>query len=270
MEHVPVPAYTIDAELLKTAIRDANYHMGGLRCLLLFQLTHDFFAEVKREVERICDAETGSSVSDPGHITHWTGPRGEVRQFSLLNASGRFDDFRTDHDMSCLGKRFHHADRYPSLNRLIRLFPHCVNFRINTLGARSRLSAHEEHSVVLTRSGTVALRLRLHLPVLTNSGAVLTLDGEVYHLEPGSVYFINHGCVHSARNSGESRRVHLVWDMLLTREVFRSVFEQATDNPWVTRPAGGIQIPAFVKTERMGAYVGLPPLVRREDADVIS
>jgi hypothetical protein len=30
-----------------------------------------------------------------------------VTQFSLLNMAGRYDDYSTDHDLSCLGKSFH-------------------------------------------------------------------------------------------------------------------------------------------------------------------
>ena len=88
--------------------------------------------------------ETASIAGDPGHVTNWTRPQGLVRQFSLLNRSGRFDDFSADHDLTCLGKSFHAADRYPALARLVKGFPHAVNFRINAMAPGARLPPHEE------------------------------------------------------------------------------------------------------------------------------
>ena len=60
-------------------------------------------------------------------------------QFSLLNASGFYYDFRNDHDLSCFGRRFRAASTYPALAQLIDLFPHTVNFSINLLRAQDGL-----------------------------------------------------------------------------------------------------------------------------------
>src|SRR5688572_27649208 len=198
-----------DGEIL-SGIRDGNYHQGGIRCLKLLRADETYFGRLQAEVERLCRTECGSKVGDAGHITNWTRPRGEVVQFSLLNASGRYDDFRADDDGSCFGKRFHGSRTYPAVAQLVDLFPHTVNFRINLLGPGASLSRHEEHTLIRTRAGSVALRLRFHLPVCTNPGAEIVLDGEVYRLEAGTVYFVNHGCVHSARNGDDQNRVHLV------------------------------------------------------------
>ncbi|MFE6834120.1 aspartyl/asparaginyl beta-hydroxylase domain-containing protein [Streptomyces sp. NPDC057705] len=188
------------------------------------------------------------SLADaPGHVTAWTGPRGRVEQFSLLNASGRCDDFSRDHDLSCFGKRFHHGGRYPALSALIGSLPHLVNFRVNVLGPGASLAPHEEHSVVRARSGAVGIRARFHLPLATHPAATLLLDGDVHRLEAGTVYLVNHGCVHAAENGGPSDRIHLVWDMLLTAEAAAAMFGQGP------APAG------FTRTPRRS----VPPAGRR-------
>jgi hypothetical protein len=211
------------AELL-AAIRAADRHEGGLRFLRLLGVEPAFFATLRGEVERLVADEQPSSVSRPGHVTGWTGPYGDVLQYSLLNRSSRYDDWSSDHDLSCFGKRFRDEERYPALGRLVAELPHLVNARVSVLGPGAGLSPHEEHSVFETAAGTLAVRARLHLPVVTNPHAELTLDGAVHHLRAGVVHFVNHGCVHAAVNAGRQPRIHLIFDELLTAEAFDVLF----------------------------------------------
>jgi len=62
------------------ALADVNTHGPGPRTLKLFKVREP------------------SSVGDYDHVTNWTQPFGQAVQFSLLNASGRFDDTSTDHN----------------------------------------------------------------------------------------------------------------------------------------------------------------------------
>jgi hypothetical protein len=247
-------------------IREAAYHQGGIRCLQLMHVNESFFRLLRREIERLCQLESPSDVRGKDHVTNWTRPKGEVRQFSLLNSSGQFSDFSQDHDFSCLGKTFHAASHYPTLARFIGFFPHTINFRINLMGPRACLAAHEEHPLFISRTGSVALRLRFHLPIVTDHKAELTLDGFVYCLVPGTIYLVNHGCVHSARNGADDPRIHLVWDELLTSEVFAFMFEDVPDREVLCRIPPGEREPNAVRTERVGAFLSLPPLVTREQA----
>lgn len=259
----------MNTEALLTGIRDANYHEGGIRCLQIFRVEEAYFSELQREVKRLCQDQTGSKANESGHITHWAGPRGEVVQYSLLNRSSRYDDFHSDHDLSSFGKRFHGAAKYPGLARLASLFPEATNFRVNSMGPQARLSPHEEHSVIRTQAGSVALRIRLHLPVFTNPAAELMLDGEIYHLEAGIMYFVNHGCVHSACNGGNDIRVHLVWDVLLTRNAYSFLFKDEPPDGMLKRFAETEQVPRCLRTEKVGAYARIAPQVTREQADWI-
>lgn len=244
----------MNARELLEGIRDADRHRGGIRCLRLLQLDDATFRELANDVERLCARQHPSVVSDPAHITNWTRPFGEVLQYSLLNASGRYDDFSDDHELTCFGKRFHEAAEYPALHRFIARFPHAVNFRINVLGRGAGLSPHEEQVFVPLRSGRAGARLRFHLPIVSNERAELTLDGDVYHLDEGTLYFVNHGCVHAAKNGGDAARIHLVWDMLFTRETFDVMFAS-------TEPVA----PTPLRVQRMGAHRALPPRVAIDD-----
>lgn len=251
---------------LLQGIRDGNYHKSGIRCLQLFSVEEIFLNQLQADVERLCRTERGSKARDADHITNWTRPSGEVVQFSLLNASGRYDDFRSDHDLSCFGKRFHGGSTYRALAQLTDLFPHAVNFRVNLMGPRAGLSPHEEHTVIRTHAGSVALRTRFHLPVFTNPDAEMMLDGEVYRLEEGTVYFVNHGCVHSAHNGGSENRIHLVWDMLLTREAFELMFEEMVPAYPLRRLNESEWHAVPVRRERVGDYERIAPLVDEDQA----
>lgn len=249
-------------------LRDGDLHQGGIRCLRLLRLELSYFDSLRAEVVRLVGAETASVAGDLGHVTRWTRPRGVIRQFSLLNRSGRFEDFSTDHDLSCVGKRFDAAARFPSLARLVAGFPHAVNFRISAMAPGARLPPHEEHLLFRTRAGTVGMRLRCHLPILTETAAVLTLDGEVYHLEPGAIHLVNHGCVHAAANDGAGERIHLIWDTLLTRETFDILAGAACPHFPAVQIAAEDRVPTPLRRERIGPFVALPPRVPAEAGSI--
>jgi len=206
------------------SIAAANYHRPGLRIAHLFDVESRWFAELVCEVRQLRADQVPSLPGRGGHVTKWVQPRGRVEQYSLVTASGRYDDFSRDHDLSCFGKRFRDHARYPLLGRLIDDLPHLVNMRVNVLGVGAALPLHEEHSVVRSVTGAVGIRARFHLPLVTAAGATLALDGLVYQLAAGGVYFVNHGCVHAAVNNTGVERVHVVWDMLLTIEATAVMF----------------------------------------------
>jgi hypothetical protein len=255
------------AQELFAGLRDGNFHDGGIRCLRLMRLRDSCFAQLKDEVVSLCEHETPSDVRASSHVTNWTRPRGDVRQYSLLNASGRTSDYSADHELTSFGKWLHLNPDRPMLRLFLETFRDLINVRINVLGPGARLAAHEEHSIIRTAAGTVGACLRCHLPVLTNGGAELTLDGDVYHLEEGTVYLVNHGCVHAVLNAGTERRVHLVWDQLLTRRAYDLLFSAEEELAWGARLAAHEQVPAPIRTERMGAFVKLPPPIDRIDAE---
>lgn len=254
-------------EKLLEGIRRGDQHRGGIHCLALFMMPAAFTAALRGDVERLCRYQSGSDVTHTEHITHWTKPFGEVVQFSLFNSSGRYEDFSSDHNFSCFGKQFYGAQTYPVLAQFISTFPHLVNFRINLMKPGSGLSPHEEHVLFRTRSGSVGARLRFHLPIVTNSCAELILENRVYHLQEGKIYFVNHGCVHSAMNGGDQHRIHLVWDMLLTEQTFGMMFgnEPPTLPELIRIPEKNREL-ASLGNRHIGVYQRLSPMLSREES----
>ena len=206
-------------------IRKANHHRGGLKCLKLFQVKPEYFESLVGDVQRVLAQYAPSDVAQSSHATNWTQPFGNAIQYSLLNTSGRLDDFSTDHNSSIKNKRFHYSDEFTDLGRFIRTFAHATNMRLNGMGGQSGLSPHEEHTVHYT-GGRARLRARFHLPIVTNEEAEMLLEDELYRFEAGSVYYFNNGCIHAARNLGESFRYHLVWDMMFTEETYALMFSE--------------------------------------------
>jgi len=56
---------------------------------------------------------------------------------------------------------------------------------------------------------------RLHIPIITNPGAMMIVNDESFHMKAdGSVYYMNTTDYHTALNGGDSPRIHLVATIL--------------------------------------------------------
>lgn len=257
-------------EELLIGIRDADAHRGGIRCLRVFRLERTLGRVLRGEVLRLCEAEASSDVQEREHVTHWTRPVGAVRQFSLYNRSGDSADFRGDHDLSCRDKRFHFAARYPQLAVFVDSLPHLINFRVNVLGPGAGLSPHEEHSLFLSRSGSTAVRARFHLPIQTSRGARMMLEGDQYRFAPRTVYYFNQGCVHGADNPSGAPRIHLVWDQLLSQDVFDLAFGSRPVPIGWRRLQGNDRAVPMTAGGSVPSYSRLPPLTTSKEAERVA
>lgn len=54
--------------------------------------------------------------------------------------------------------------------------------------------------------------VRLHIPLVTNPGAVLVMDGTEQRWQPGTLWYADFDRSHSVRNEGDRARIHLVAD----------------------------------------------------------
>ena len=204
-------------------IIDANFQKNPeLTMLQLYNVDRAFFDKVANEVLTLIDENQPSYATKSGHASNWSKPQGTITQFSLLNVSGILDDYSTDHNLSTENKKFAYGNQYPHLKQFIALFPHATNFRINVLHEKSRFTQHEEDICIQSRiTGKPALKVRFHLPILTNDQAVMVMQGDLYHYNPSTIYFFHNGCIHDGVNLSETQpRVHLLWDMLLTEDTY--------------------------------------------------
>lgn len=206
-------------------IKVAYAHKGGIKTLALGKLSDEWFRKIQAECSLITQGARPSDVTLASHVTNWTRPSGEVQQFSLFNISGETED--TTGDYGYLGdakKKRLVFPHFEGLARFARLFASDLrNLRLNGMGPHSALNAHEERSVAATRFGTQTI-VRFHLPVFSNPGARIFLDGEWFRYDEGTLYFFHHGCVHAVANDSDEPRYHLVLDCFLSKALFRRLF----------------------------------------------
>lgn len=86
-------------------IRTAYEHRGGLKMFACGKIEDSWFQQIRQEVNWIASSQASSDVTAANHVTYWTRPTGVARQFSLLNGSGRSDDFASDHSFALEGKK---------------------------------------------------------------------------------------------------------------------------------------------------------------------
>lgn len=82
----------------------------------------------------------------------------------------------------------------------------------------------EEHSD--TPIGLPYGYVRLHLPLVTNPGAVLVVDGVEQRWQPGTLWYADFDRPHSVRNTGDRARIHLVADCA-TNDRLLSLFPES-------------------------------------------
>jgi aspartate beta-hydroxylase len=68
--------------------------------------------------------------------------------------------------------------------------------------------------------------LRLHVPIVTNRFVTISIGGALQTWEPGVLWYGNFCLPHSVANRGQTERVHLVVDTLITEELL-DLFPQA-------------------------------------------
>jgi hypothetical protein len=78
-------------------LRLAYEHRGGVKSLHLGVLDQAWFSEIQQECRAIIEGSGSSDVTAANHVTNWTKPKGEVRQFSLFNVSGKSDEYTGDY-----------------------------------------------------------------------------------------------------------------------------------------------------------------------------
>lgn len=215
--------YTKD---LLTRIANGNYHREPMiRARRVAGTT--LFDHLKQDVDYIIKNHPSTVVAD-GHVTNWTDPVGKVEQWSLWNRNGITNTTAEDFNYVLTGKRAPHGA--PNIQAFAEKLPALVNLRLNCLHPGASLSPHEEHLPRTIDQDRVALRARFHMPIYTNKDSLMLADNQWFRFYAnGNVYFFNNGCVHGAKNEGDTPRYHLVWDQLMTQEAVDVMFRNGNE-----------------------------------------
>ncbi|MEU2670979.1 aspartyl/asparaginyl beta-hydroxylase domain-containing protein [Streptomyces sp. NPDC007164] len=106
-------------------------------------------------------------------------------------------------------------ERVPYLGEVLKTVPGSLRAaRLMALGMGVRSVDHFD-----TKCGPAWGVARLHVPITTNPGALLVLDGVKHSWQPGTFWFGDFSRRHMVLNEGPSVRVHLVIDCLVTPEL---------------------------------------------------
>lgn len=79
--------------------------------------------------------------------------------------------------------------------------------------------------------------VRLHVPVITNDKCLQLWENEEFHMMAGMLYELNNRVPHSARNSGDQDRTHLILD-LMPEQKWRLSREQGINPVSLVDPPG--------------------------------
>jgi hypothetical protein len=88
--------------------------------------------------------------------------------------------------------------------------------------------------------------LRIHIPVITNSGVEFTCGGETVHMSPGECWVFDSFQKHEVHNRGNEHRVHLVLDTVGGRKLWELIDEAQLDpgvEPRLFRSEPGARAP---------------------------
>jgi hypothetical protein len=83
--------------------------------------------------------------------------------------------------------------------------------RLMSLGSGARVEEHRDG-----KCGLPYGRLRLHVPVVTNPGALVVISGSARHWDCGRLWYGDFNQPHYVCNDGPQPRIHLVIDTLVT------------------------------------------------------
>lgn len=77
----------------------------------------------------------------------------------------------------------------------------------------ARLAAGKTIAVHTDGAGSNLHTHKIHVPLVTNPKAILTTNGESFHLEAGRAYEVNNIAAHGCQNQGADDRIHLIFEV---------------------------------------------------------
>lgn len=62
-------------------------------------------------------------------------------------------------------------------------------------------------------AGSNLVTHKIHVPIITNPGALFIVNDQAFHLEAGRAYEVNNIVPHAAQNDGDEDRIHLIFEI---------------------------------------------------------
>jgi Aspartyl/Asparaginyl beta-hydroxylase len=124
-------------------------------------------------------------------------------------------------------------DRCPAHRRALSQF-NCpiMAVRLLALGSSTVLKEHRDYQL-----GWDDGEIRVHIPIVTAAGVTFVLDGRPVELLAGEAWYLNLNKPHSATNSSQSTRIHLVVDCVVN-PWFTDLVERAVAKSSTAQPGG--------------------------------
>jgi hypothetical protein len=167
-------------------------------------------------------AEVRALRESPWRAQRSVGQQGMIKKsavdwtiLSLRSAGG--DPDRTDAGGAGLVEHAEtpHLSDAPYLNEVLREFPaQLLAARLMALGAGARVGEHRD-----SKCGLPWGLVRLHVPIITNPGALVVIAGTEFHWNAGQLWFGDFNRPHYVSNDGDESRIHLVLDCLVSKEI---------------------------------------------------
>lgn len=97
---------------------------------------------------------------------------------------------------------------WPLVARLMSHFPgrHYDHRMLSVVIPGQRIAEHDDVQAADWRA-------RVHVPLVTNTAAVMTYGGRSFHLVAGTAYLVNTEVPHALANLGRSPRIHFFFDV---------------------------------------------------------
>jgi len=106
------------------------------------------------------------------------------------------------------------------------------------------------------------MRVRVHIPIVTNPGVIFTCDGEEMHMAAGSCWIFNTWLLHRVDNNGTEDRTHLVFDITGSSRFWNMVRKMEGVDPHKDLASQG------VKVRHLSYLEGALPKIRTEQFNV--
>lgn len=170
-------------------------------CYTLSTITIDP-ARIQEDYARLLDMEWINQDRYKAGMTNWKG-------VSLYSISGAYDDLRCA-DRGTM-KKTPAGERCPYIcdEVLPQFNAPLLRVALYRLTAGTKVGAHRDYG-----GSRLMGMVRIHMPVITNDGVIMYLDGQKYFFAVGEAWYFDATCVHAVENNGTEDRIHLIADFL--------------------------------------------------------